>query len=167
MSLDLPRYGRSVEEFTVLLKKVPEKLTAVQLAADRWSLREILGHLVDSASNNHQRFVRLQDQDHLQFPAYKAERWVEIQRVNEMPWPTLVALWQSYNALLLHLASGVRPGCLGNTWDTAEGPRSLEFLIGDYYRHLAEHAEHFRGRLAEVQAAAPTGPEPKERRSSR
>jgi len=133
---------------------VPEKLTSVRLAADKWSLREIVGHLVDSASNNHQRFVRLQDSDHLQFPGYQAERWLEIQRPGQLPWPTLLALWQSYNALLLHLAAGARPECLGNTWDTPEGPRSLEFLIADYYRHLAEHAEHFRGRLDEVRAAA-------------
>jgi len=163
VSLNLSSFRKVVEDFGAVLQQVPEELTAAQLAADKWSLREIVAHTVDSASNNHQRFVRLQDADHLQFPGYQAERWLEIQRSNQVPWPTLLALWRSYNELLLHLAAGARPECLGNVWETPEGPRSLEFLIGDYYRHLAEHAEHFRGRLAEVRAAAPAGPRAKSR----
>jgi hypothetical protein len=153
MSLDLERFQRIVAELGSTVRRVPEELTAIHLAADKWSLREILAHLVDSASNNHQRFVRLQDVSRLQFPGYQAERWIQIQRPNGLPWPTLVCLWESYNALLLHLAAGVRPECLGNVWETPEGPRALEFLIADYYRHLGEHAEHFRRRWSELEAA--------------
>jgi hypothetical protein len=150
VSLDLDGFRKAVAEFAAELRAVPPEITAVKLAADKWSLREIVGHLVDSASNNHQRFVRLQDADRLQFPSYQTERWVDIQRPNLLPWPTLLTLWESYNELLLHLAAGARPECLGNVWETPEGPRSLEWLIGDYYRHLADHAEHFRRRLAEL-----------------
>ncbi len=150
MSLDLDGFRKAVAEFAAGLRAVRPELTAVKLSADRWSLREIVGHLVDSAANNHQRFVRLQDSPRLQFPGYQAERWVEIQRTNLLPWPTLVALWESYNELLLHLAAEVRPECLGHVWETPEGPRTLEFLILDYYRHLGDHTEHFRRRLAEL-----------------
>jgi hypothetical protein len=153
MSLDLDGFRKTVEEFAAALHAAPPELTAVNLAADKWSLREIVGHLVDSASNNHQRFVRLQDAPRLQFPGYQAERWVDIQRPNLLPWSTLVALWESYNALLLHLAAGVRPECLGNVWETPEGPRTLEYLIDDYHRHLRDHTEHFRRRLAELETA--------------
>jgi hypothetical protein len=153
MSLDLDGFRKTVGVFAAALRAVPPELTAIKLAADKWSLREILGHLVDSASNNHQRLVRLQDAPRLQFPGYQAERWVDIQHPNLLPWDTLVALWGSYNALLLHLAAGVRPECLGNAWETPEGPRTLEWLIADYYRHLDAHAEHFRKRLAEINAA--------------
>jgi len=152
MNLDLEGFRRLVGGFAAELRAVvPPELTAVKLAADKWSLREILGHLVDSTSNNHQRFVRLQDAARLQFPGYQAERWVQIQRPNLLPWEVLVALWESYNALLLHLAAGVPPECLGNVLETPEGPRTLEWLIADYYRHLGDHAEHFRRRLAELQ----------------
>jgi len=150
MSLDLNGFRRAVGDFKTLLRGVPQELTAVNLAEDKWSLREILGHLVDSASNNHQRFVRLQEVERLQFPGYQAERWIEIQRPNGLPWPTLVSLWESYNDLLLHLAATVRPECLGNAWESTQGPRTLEWLIADYYRHLGEHAQHFRRRLAEI-----------------
>ncbi len=152
MSLDLKGFRKTVEELAATLRAAPQELTAIQLAADKWSLREIVGHLVDSASNNHQRFVRLQDAPRLEFPGYQAERWVQLQRPNLLPWDTLLALWESYNALLLHLAAEVRPECLPNVWQTPEGPRTLEFLIADYYRHLRDHAEHFRQRLAELEA---------------
>ena len=153
MSLDIAGFRRTVDELGAAVHQAPEEMTGINLAADKWSLREILGHLVDSASNNHQRFVRLQDAARLQFPGYQAERWIEIQRPNLLPWAILVSLWESYNALLLHLAATARPECLGNVWDTPEGPRTLEFLIADYYRHLGDHAEHFRRRLAEIRAA--------------
>jgi hypothetical protein len=155
MSLDIDKFRHTVDELSTALRRVPEELTAINLAADKWSLREILGHLVDSAANNHQRFVRLQDAARLQFPGYVAERWIEIQNTNQVPWPTLVSLWRSYNALLLHLAAGARPECLGNVWETPEGPRTLEWLIADYYRHLAEHAAAFRQRLVELTASRP------------
>ncbi len=153
MSLDLNGFRQTVEQLAAAMRAAPQELTAIQLAADKWSLREIVGHLVDSASNNHQRFVRLQLAARLQFPAYETERWVELQRPNLLPWATLLGLWESYNALLLHLAAEVRPECLANVWETPEGPRTLEFLIADYYRHLRDHAEHFRQRLAELKAS--------------
>jgi len=157
MSLDLQGFRKTVKEFAEALRAAPPELTAIQLAADKWSLREIVGHLVDSTSNNHQRFVRLQDAPRLQFPGYQAERWVQIQQPNLLPWTTLIALWESYNALLLHLAASARPECLGNVWETPEGPRTLEFLIADYYRHLRDHTEHFRNRLAELKATRAGG----------
>jgi hypothetical protein len=152
MSLDLPGFRKAVDGFAAALRAADPELSAVKLAADKWSLREIVGHLVDSASNNHQRFVRLRDSPRLQFPGYQGERWVEIQRPNLLPWPTLTALWESYNELLLHLAAEAeaRVECLSHVWETPEGPRTLEFLIADYYRHLGDHTEHFRRRLAEL-----------------
>jgi len=144
-------YRRTVEALDALLREVPEPLTAVKLAPDKWSLREILGHLVDSAANNHQRFVRLQEPGPLRFPGYEAERWVHTQRYNLFPWAPLVALWRAYNQLILHVLEQARPERLQNVWQTADGPLTLEWLARDYYRHLGDHAEHFRLRLAELQ----------------
>src|SRR5919109_2457390 len=70
-------------------------------APGKWSAKEIIGHLIDSASNNHQRFVRAQLQDDLVFPGYLQDRWVEVQRYRDAPWPDLVALWRTFN---LHIA---------------------------------------------------------------
>ena len=67
----------------------------------KWSPREVIGHLVDSAANNHQRFVRGQLQDDLVFLGYAQEDWVRVQDYAHAPWADLVALWRLYN---LHLA---------------------------------------------------------------
>src|SRR5580765_3379422 len=63
----------------------------------KWSPREIVGHLIDSASNNHQRFVRAQLQHDLVFPGYAQDGWVAAQRYQDADWPELVALWSAFN----------------------------------------------------------------------
>jgi hypothetical protein len=68
-----------------------------------WSKEEILGHLIDSAANNHQRFVRAVNKVAGQFPTYDQDEWVQIQRYNEAPWSSLVALWSAYNNHLSHV----------------------------------------------------------------
>ena len=72
-----------------------------------WSVKEIVGHMIDSASNNHQRFVRLQVADGLVLPDYSQDNdtWVSIQSYHEAPWDELLALWRHFN---LHLARVIR-----------------------------------------------------------
>ena len=68
-----------------------------------WSKKEILGHLIDSAANNHQRFVRAVSRVAAQFPTYDQNEWVGIQGYNKRPWPSLVELWSAYNEHLSHV----------------------------------------------------------------
>ena len=70
-------------------------------AAETWSPKEVLGHLIDSAANNHQRFVRAQETDALRLPGYEQNHWVRSQGYNDAEWTHLVALWTHFN---LHLA---------------------------------------------------------------
>src|SRR5215211_6351731 len=70
-------------------------------APGKWSPKAIIGHLVDSAANNHQRFVRAQLQYDLIVAGYAQEAWVALQRYQDAPWMELVALWREYN---LHIA---------------------------------------------------------------
>lgn len=130
---------------------LPEALTAVKLSADAWSLREILGHLIDSASNNHQRFVRLQREAHLVFPSYHYS-WIETGRYNELAFAEILPLWKHFNMLLAHLMATVDPAALPHTWALdGGGTITLEALMIDYLRHLKEHLAHFEERLAELQ----------------
>jgi hypothetical protein len=147
---DMAGWRKLVDEFHDLLSGLPEGITAVKLTPDRWSLREIVGHLIDSASNNHQRFVRLQRTALLEFPGYAGEAWVEQQKYNDLDWPTITELWFLFNRLLLHLVGTLEPAALGNLWRAGDQNVSLEWLVHDYYRHLAEHLAHFRRRLDEV-----------------
>ncbi len=92
---------KTVSRVATLLAGVPEEAAARRPAPGKWSAKEIIGHLVDSASNNHQRFVRAQFQDDLVFPGYAQDEWVAVQRYQEAPWPHLLTLWRDFN---LHLA---------------------------------------------------------------
>lgn len=63
--------------------RIPEAAAAHALAEGQWSPKQIIGHLIDSAANNHQRFVRAQFTDDLVFPGYEQEAWVEVQHYND------------------------------------------------------------------------------------
>jgi hypothetical protein len=147
---DLDAFRSAVDQFQAQLDQTEEALTATQLSPDAWSLREIVGHLVDSASNNHQRFVRLQLGDLDGFPAYEAESWIRIQHYVQLDWQLLKSLWLHYNLLLLTLVERIAEQSLGSVWSVDGEQRSLEWLVNDYYRHLRWHTDHYRRRLAEV-----------------
>ena len=82
---------------------ISEQQSQIPRADEKWSPREIVGHLIDSAANNHQRFVRAQFTDDLVFAGYQQEEWVEAQRYRDEPWNDLVQLWQLYNRHILHI----------------------------------------------------------------
>jgi hypothetical protein len=120
----------------------------------KWSKKEILGHLIDSASNNHQRFVRAQFKDDLIFPGYDQDEWVRVQNYQYMNWHTLVELWEEFNLLIAHLAAEIPDEILKqerskhNLFDIATNgiaenkPATLEYFIRDYYFHLKHHLNH-------------------------
>ena len=116
----------------------------------KWSKKEILGHLIDSAANNHQRFVRAINKIASQFPTYDQDEWVRIQQYNEMPWSFLVTLWSAYNSLLSHIiehipeSAGSSPCNIGK-----EEPVTLEFVVKDYLHHLQHHLQDILGKKAE------------------
>src|SRR5215468_3091361 len=83
------------------LSDVSETNAATKSDPARWSKKEILGHLIDSAGNNHQRFVRAQLVAELDFPRYEQEDWVRCQGYAAADWALLVELWSAYNR---HLA---------------------------------------------------------------
>src|SRR5512137_262158 len=106
MRFDMENFTAIVSSFHNRLLSVPSARTSVKPAPDKWSLKEIVGHLIDSASNNHQRFVRLQEESSLSLSGYNQENWVRIQRYNSMSWDDLVSLWYRMNTLLLHIIEG-------------------------------------------------------------
>lgn len=148
--LDTKRFKGLIDFFHEQVLKTQDEVTKIKLAEDKWSLREIIGHLIDSASNNHQRFVRLQFGDLLDFPAYDGEEWIKTQKYNTMNWDVLVTLWHNYNYVILHIIENTDEIMLGNVWVKGEDTISLEQLINDYYKHLELHMEHFSKRLKEL-----------------
>jgi len=103
-----------------------------------WSRKEILGHLIDSAANNHQRFVRLIHADRLAFPNYEQEPWVAAQAYRERDWTDLVELWSAYNRHLAHVIARLPESALDHIWQ-ADEPLTLRSIAEHYLRHLRHH----------------------------
>ena len=123
---------------------LPEDVLTYRAYADAWSIKEVIGHLIDSASNNHQRFVRLQLEEELLFPDYSKynEQWIKIQTYQDRSWNDLLALWQHYNRHLAHLMRCVDPASLNHAWALNPETRITLFdMMVDYLRHLKEHIE--------------------------
>ena len=138
-----------VQEFTEMLDAAEKRLLQLDESQARkrpsggkWSAQEILGHLIDSASNNHQRFVRLQIGTDTKFPSYEQSAWVRAQAYQSEPWLSLVRFWAQYNRHLLHVIASLPGDRLGVLCSVGEGePVTFEFLIRDYVRHLRHHLD--------------------------
>jgi hypothetical protein len=116
--------------------------------SDSWSKQEILGHLIDSASNNHQRFVRGAQNLAGDFPAYNPNRWVEVQAYNDMNWLDIIELFSSYNLHLCRVIDTLPQNVLHNPCHIGkEDPVTLQFVIEDYFQHLRHHLEIILGPL--------------------
>src|SRR5215216_5354633 len=104
---DAPAYARrlveALQRATPALLALDDASTTHHPAPGKWSPREIIGHLVDSASNNHQRFVRMRERDDLVVEGYEQDVWVAAQRYQDAPWAELVLLWMTYNRHLARL----------------------------------------------------------------
>ena len=123
-----------------VLQQVSEEQSSKPVLAGGWSPKQVIGHLIDSASNNHQRFVRAALQGSLDFPGYEQQGWVRVQAVEEEPWRHLVELWASYNRHLAHVVAHLPSAQLEAVCRIGSGePVTLRFLLEDYLRHLLHH----------------------------
>jgi hypothetical protein len=121
------------------LSALSEQAAAQKPAPDKWSKKEILGHLIDSAANNHQRFVRLQLEQEIGLPGYEQDGWVRVNKYQDTPWTGLIALWTAYNRHLATVIESLDPAALGHVWHSPDGDVTLEFIATDYVRHLKHH----------------------------
>jgi hypothetical protein len=121
------------------LTAVTEQSAAQKPSPNKWSKKEILGHLIDSAANNHQRFVRLQLVAEISLPGYEQDSWVRVNRYQDTPWTELVTLWAAYNRHLANLIESLDASTLGHIWHSPGGDVTLEFLATDYVEHLRHH----------------------------
>lgn len=117
-------------------------------SADRWSIAEVIGHLVDSASNNHQRFIRAQESESLTFPKYEQNSWVTRNAYASANWESLVELWYHYNMQLARVLAQIPDGDLSKQCTIGENePVTLEWLATDYLDHLVHHLKKIEERV--------------------
>ncbi len=142
----IDRLGHAIRTVPSRLSRISEEESRRRPTPDRWATKEVIGHLIDSVANNHQRFVRGQLQDHTEFPEYQQESWVRLQDYQEADWPTLIDLWRSYNAHLLHIVTRMTDDKAAHLIRIGDKEWvSLAGLFVDYVEHLEHHLRKLFG----------------------
>lgn len=143
--------GRTVAQAKALLMKLDNADTTERPAENKWARKEIIGHLMDSATNNHQRFVRAALQGSLTFPGYEQVPCVDLQNFREVDWTFLVDLWASYNRFLAHVLSGMPESAAEVTCNIGSNPpATLGWIAADYVAHLKHHLNQVLGQTFET-----------------
>lgn len=148
---------RLIDEAAPVLLALGDASSAQRPAPGKWSPREIIGHLIDSASNNHQRFVRAQFTHDLIFPGYEQDRWVDVQQYRDAPWHELVTLWSAFNRHMARVMTAapesvrMKPRRAHNLHQLASKPipesepATLDYFMRDYVEHLEHHLKQILG----------------------
>ncbi len=142
------------EDFCRKHSGLDDKTASVKISEDKWTLKEIVGHLIYSASNNHQRIIRLQLCSDLDFPDYNKDEWLNTADYNSMNFHDLLSLHKYFNLLIAKLMLNVKKESLSNRWNFSFTEKkdhiTLEELIDHYLSHFKIHMKHFEERLSEV-----------------
>jgi len=145
--------SQTADRLARILATVPPRLVDIseddagrEPAPGRWSKKQILGHLIDSASNNHQRFVRAQLTANYAGPNYEQEQWVAAQSYAIESWPDLVNLWLLYNRHLLHIIRTMPEAPLAVPCVVGDNaPMPLSEVISGYVDHMEHHLAQILG----------------------
>jgi hypothetical protein len=141
------RLEAAIAEVQQLFNGYNEHQLTYKITPDKWSKKEILGHLIDSAQNNIQRFVRGQ-YEHNPRIVYAQNEWVRLQHYQTYPSNELVQLWVSLNKHICLLLSGMSSTRYNLTVDTGKEAvelHTLQFLADDYVDHLLHHVKQIKG----------------------
>jgi hypothetical protein len=134
-----------VDEWEPKLMKLSNEVISERRNSQNRTIKQIVGHMIDSASNNTHRIVHLQYQPSpLIYPDYanlgNNDRWIAIQNYQEEKWHDLIQLWKYSNVHIAHVIRNVNVDKLDHEWITALGEKvSLKAMIQDYPRHFKLH----------------------------
>jgi hypothetical protein len=153
----LEDFRQTISATSAQLLEISAHQSQVPRAVDKWSPREIIGHLIDSAANNHQRFVRAQFTDDLVFAGYEQEGWVRAQNYQQANWADLVELWRLYNQHILRVMSLVPDEArvklrykhnlhrIASDSLSENEPVTLDWFMRDYVEHMKKHLKQILG----------------------
>ncbi len=140
-----------IEYLKPILNAISDEEASIKPAPNKWSKKEIIGHLIDSATNNHRRFIMANHKDDLIYEGYQQDDWVVVQKYQDRDWLELVDFWALYNLhiakLIDQIPSEIRERVFTNhsfdqmAWQTVpkSNPSSLDYFIKDYVGHLEHH----------------------------
>ncbi|HKO95763.1 MAG TPA: DinB family protein [Pyrinomonadaceae bacterium] len=158
MTTFLADFRQTIENAAAQLQKISEEQSERPRAEGKWSAKQVIGHLIDSAANNHQRFVRAQFTDELVFAGYAQEDWIRVQHYQQESWSELVQLWKLYNQHIAHLMSFVPDEAraklrskhnlheIASDLISVDEPVTLDFFMRDYVDHMKKHLGQILGK---------------------
>ena len=134
-----------IEKWEKKFIDLPEDIITERRNSQNRNIKQIVGHMIDSASNNTHRIIHLQYQESpLQFPNYAThgnnDRWIAIQNYEEEKWSDMIQLWKYTNLHIIHVIRNVNSSKLENLWQADTGKFiSLHDGIADYLPHFKLH----------------------------
>jgi hypothetical protein len=138
-----PTFAVTVNREAAELHRVTEAEATTRPSPGAWSRKEELGHLIDSAANNHVRFVQGSLLPEYRSLSYDQCGWVERHGYHDMPWNDLVEFWSRYNHLLAVVIQRIPEDRLATPVTIGNGrPATLRFVIEDYILHMQHHLDH-------------------------
>ena len=144
-----------IEEWEPKLLAMGQNVITERRNSQDRTIKQIVGHMVDSASNNTHRVIHLQyQQSPLVFPDYanlgNNDRWIAIQNYQEEEWNDLVQLWTCTNKHFVHVIQNVKPERRSHVWISALNEEiSLEAMVVDFPRHFKLHLDEINELLSE------------------
>lgn len=141
MSIEAPikRLQFLCEVIPVKLNGLSEEEFSKKTLPEKWSKKEVLGHLLDSAANNHQRFVRVQFED-TPIIKYDQNNWNKFSYHQHIPGKQVIEFWKTHNLYLVEIWKNIPKEALGRKCDMGYPEiQTLEFMINDYVVHAEHH----------------------------
>jgi len=131
-----------VERAAPVLRAINDREAGAPVLPGGWSRKQVIGHLIDSASNNHQRFVRAALAGSLVWPSYDQDACVKIEAFQETRWPMVVDVWEALNRLLIHVLAHLPAEAASAACRIGEHePIPLEELARHYVQHMRHHLD--------------------------
>ena len=148
MDQDLSLFLNStIEREQPNLRTFDDQRASIPRAPGKWSAKEELGHLIDSAANNHLRFVNAAIGPEFRGAGYAQEDWVRIHGYSGMQWEAIVDFWFQYNTFLAALVARIPQDRLATLcYIGGNRPVTLRFVIEDYVFHMQHHVDQLLGR---------------------
>jgi hypothetical protein len=131
-----------LEEIRAALTALPEELADMPWRPGGWTRKQILGHMLDSAANNHQRFVRASLYGQYSGPTYDQQAWVNAHGYAEQSWSDLLAWWRTQHQMLNAVVELIPEERLDTIcYVDDDPPTTLRFRVEDYVVHQQHHLQ--------------------------